>query len=153
MRYLTSLLFLALAAVTLAGCNALGLTPRADAPAYSGVGVLVVGNENEPKLSTRTDQSGAVGASGSASQTLEVPAETVEALVAAAQSLIAAGNPEAAAAVLGALAPKDKPKAKPATYPVGPLVQGPGGLGTGVTPPQAAPAPETPPAPAKPDKP
>ena len=114
--------FLLLAcALALTGCQALaqtlGVQPKADAPAYSGVGVVMLHNRDSSSDSTargaKVDQSGAVGASGSASsdatQTLEVPAEVVESLVGAAQALIAAGNPQAASAVLGAIGTK-KPK-------------------------------------------
>lgn len=106
-----ALVLLVACSLALTGCQALGqvlgVQPRADAPAYSGVGVLVVGSENDARVASRADQSGAVGAQGSAQQSadqsLEIPAEVVEALVAAAQQLIAAGNPSAAAAVLGTI--------------------------------------------------
>lgn len=109
MRWKLSLFVVAL--VTLTGCQALGqalgVQPRADAPAYQGVGVLVLGHDNDVKLANKGDQSGAVGASGQASQsaeqTLEVPQEVVDSLITAAQGLIAAGNPAAAAGVLDAL--------------------------------------------------
>lgn len=115
-------------ALALAGCQALaqtlGVQPKADAPAYSGVGVVMLHNRDSSSDSTargaKVDQSGAVGASGSASgeaaQTLEVPAEVIEQLVSAAQALIASGNPTAASAVLGAIGPK-KAKAAPAPAP------------------------------------
>ena len=105
--------------LALAGCQALGqslgLQPKADAPAYSGIGVVILGSSNDGRVSSKTDQSGAVGASGQASQSaeqsLEIPQETVDALIGAAQSLIAAGNPAAAAGVLDALKSTKHPKA------------------------------------------
>lgn len=117
-------LALLLALVALTGCaalgQALGVQPKADAPAYSGVGVVMLHNRDSSADGTargaKVDQSGAVGASGSASaeatQTVEVPAEVVESLIGAAQALIAAGNPTAASAVLGAIGPAKKAKAE-----------------------------------------
>src|SRR3990172_11147999 len=80
--------FWELAALALGGCQALGqvlgVQPKADAPAYSGVGVVVLGSANDTRQTTKGDQSGAVGASGqasqAASQTLEIPQEVVEQL-------------------------------------------------------------------------
>jgi hypothetical protein len=113
------LLALVAAPFLLGGCQALGLNPAAQAPAYSGVGVLVVGSDNEAKLYAKGDQSGATGASGSASQSLEIPQETVDALIGAAQQLIAAGNPAAAAGILDALkSAHDAKKAPKAPAPV-----------------------------------
>lgn len=121
-------LALLLALVALTGCQglsqALGVQPKADAPSYTVVGVYARdgGTAGDVAKSMRSDQSGAVGASGQATgdaaQTLEVPAEVVESLVSAAQALIAAGNPTAASAVLGAIGPAKKAKPeKPAPAP------------------------------------
>ena len=124
-----SILAALLCAVALAatGCQALGqalgVQPRADAPAYHGVGVVVLGHDNDTRLSDKADQSGAVGASGTASQTAdmtqEIPAEAIEALVTAAKDAIAAGNPAAAAAILSAV-PTKKPKPAATSPPGGP---------------------------------
>jgi len=97
------------------GCQALGLKtttdPNAQAPAYSGVGVLVLGAGNDLQRAVsgvRLDQSGATGASGQASstaeqsQTTEIGAEAVSALLDAAQAALAGGNSAAAQGILGA---------------------------------------------------
>jgi hypothetical protein len=115
------------------GCQALGLRtgtdPNAQAPAYSGVGVLVLGAGNDLQRAVsgvRLDQSGATGASGQASssaeqsQTTEIGAEAVSALLDAAQAALAGGNPAAAQGILGAAqqiggAKKDKPATTTAT--------------------------------------
>lgn len=118
-------LLAAAALLSLTGCQALGqalgVQPKADAPAYSGIGVVILGSSNDGRVASKTDQSGAVGASGQASQsaeqTLEIPQETVDALIGAAQQLIAAGNPAAAAGVLDALKSAKHPKAAPAPTP------------------------------------
>lgn len=112
-----ALVLLAAFALTLTGCQglsqALGISPAATAPAYSGVGVVVVGSENTARLASRADLSGDTGADGSGSQSaeqsLEIPAEVVEALVEAAKDALAANNPVAAAGILGAI-PASKPK-------------------------------------------
>lgn len=110
-------LLLAVAVLALPGCSALaqalGVDPRATAPAYSGVGVVVLGSPDaRVSVPAKTDQSGAVGATGSAktdadqTTTAEIPAEAVAAMVEAARSLLAAGQPDAAAALLARVAAK-----------------------------------------------
>ena len=110
-------LLLAVAVLALPGCSALaqalGVDPRATAPAYSGVGVVVLGSPDaRVAVPAKTDQSGAVGATGSAktdadqTTTAEIPAEAVAAMVEAARSLLAAGKPDAAAALLARVAAK-----------------------------------------------
>jgi len=115
------------------GCQALGLRtgtdPNAQAPAYSGVGVLVLGAGNDLQRAVsgiRLDQSGATGASGQASssaeqsQTTEIGAEAVSALLDAAQTALAGGNPAAAQGILGAaqkISGAKKEKLAPAAPP------------------------------------
>lgn len=110
-------LLLAVAVLALPGCSALaqalGVDPRATAPAYSGVGVVVLGSpDTRVTVPARTDQSGAVGATGKASSdaeqtsSAEIPAEAVQAMVQAAEALLAAGKPDAAAALLARVAAK-----------------------------------------------
>ena len=125
-----------LAALALSGCQAasqlLGVQPRADAPSYTVVGVYARdhGTAGDVAKGQRVDNSGAVGASGSASatseQTQEIPAEAFDALVEAAKGALSAGSPEAAGAILKAIPSKKKPEAvKPPVVvpaPVPPVV-------------------------------
>jgi hypothetical protein len=86
----------------------LGAKSDALAPAYSGVGVVVLGHDNETRQDNKSDQSGATGSTASSSaqaeqtQTVEIGQEAVQALLDAAQAAIAAGNPAAASGILGA---------------------------------------------------
>lgn len=138
-------LLLAVAVLALPGCSAmaqaLGVDPRATAPAYSGVGVVVLGSPDaRVTVPARTDQSGAVGATGKASSdaeqtsSAEIPAEAVQAMVQAAEALLAAGKPDAAAALLARVAAK-KPAAEPAPKPAPAAPEAP--------PPGPAPSPAT----------
>lgn len=144
-------LLLAVAVLALPGCSAmaqaLGVDPRATAPAYSGVGVVVLGSpDTHVTVPARTDQSGAVGATGKASSdaeqtsSAEIPAEAIQAIVQAAEALLAAGQPSAAAALLARVAAK-KPAAQPA--PATPEAPTPGPAPT----PATAPPPTSPPVP------
>ncbi|MCE9635632.1 MAG: hypothetical protein K8T90_08000 [Planctomycetes bacterium] len=99
-RRFVSVLVLALVAGALVACQglaqALGANPAATAPAYNGIG-LIAQPGAEVKVYGSPNQSGPVGASGSASaqadmaQTTEVGAEAIDALLSAAQDAIAGG--------------------------------------------------------------
>jgi hypothetical protein len=129
-----SVLVLAVAAAALTACQglaqALGANPAATAPAYNGIGVVAQPGA-EVKVYGSPNQSGPVGASGSASaqadmaQTTEIGAEAISALLDAAQAALAGGDPAAARGILGAaqkisgakrekLAPAATPSAKDA---------------------------------------
>lgn len=130
LHHFATTVLLAGAVAILCGCQALGQAlgqqPTAQAPTVNVVQANApYGDASGAGRSARTDQSGAVGASGQASQSaeqsLEIPQETIDALIGAAQTLIATGNPAAAAGVLDALhtatAKKPKPGAPAATAP------------------------------------
>ncbi|MCE9637410.1 MAG: hypothetical protein K8T90_17025 [Planctomycetes bacterium] len=95
-----SVLAIVLVAGALAGCQglaqALGANPAATAPAYNGIG-LIAQPGAEVKVYGSPNQSGPVGASGSASaqaeqaQTTEIGAEAIDALLSAAQDAITGG--------------------------------------------------------------
>jgi hypothetical protein len=76
--------------------QALGANAAATAPAYNGIGVVAQPGA-EVKVYGSPNQSGPVGASGSASaqaeqtQTTEIGAEAIDALLSAAQDAIAGG--------------------------------------------------------------
>jgi hypothetical protein len=99
-RNFVSVLVLALAGLGVAGCRglaqALGANPAATAPAYNGIG-LIAQPGAEVKVYGSPNQSGPVGASGSASgqaeqvQTTEIGAEAIDALLSAAQDALRAG--------------------------------------------------------------
>ena len=95
-----SVLALVLVVGALAACQglaqALGANPAATAPAYNGIGVVAQPGA-EVKIYASPNQSGPVGASGSASaqaeqtQTTEIGAEAIDALLSAAQDAITGG--------------------------------------------------------------
>lgn len=129
-----SVLALVLVVVALAGCQglaqALGANPAATAPAYNGIG-LIAQPGAEVKVYGSPNQSGPVGASGSASaqadmaQTTEIGAEAIDALLSAAQDAIAGGAVPVASSLIDrakTLGGSKKPtKPKSAMVPVTPV--------------------------------
>lgn len=95
MRHRTLFALILFAALALAGCqglsSALGQSPDADAPVYNGIAVIALPNGWVDVVAS-PDQSGAVGASGTASQ-----AQTAEQAISV--------DPAAVAEAIGTVAP------------------------------------------------